>query len=55
VETLVCTVVPTLTLVPVVMKVATRAVKFVPDGTVTAMVFAVSLIIPAAPVYPANE
>ena len=37
------------------MKVAIRAVRFVPNGTVTAMVFAVSFIVPAAPVYPANE
>jgi hypothetical protein len=39
----------------VVAKVATRAVSGVPKGTVTAIVFAVSLIVPAAPVYPANE
>ena len=46
---LVWSVVPTFTLAPVVVNVATRAVTFVPNGMVTAMVFAVSLIVPATP------
>jgi hypothetical protein len=40
---------PTFTLAPDVVKVATRAVKLVPKGTVTAMVLPASLIIPVAP------
>ena len=47
--------VPTLTPVPVVVKVATRAVTGVPNGTVTEMVLFASLIVPTAPVNPANE
>ena len=37
---------PTVTDAPVVVKVATRAVTLVPDGTVRAMVCAVSLMVP---------
>jgi hypothetical protein len=43
---LVCTAAPTLTLAPVVVNVATRVVTSVPNGTVTAMVFAGSFMIP---------
>ena len=39
---------PTFTLAPVVVNVATNAVTFVPYGMVTAMVFAVSFIVPVA-------
>jgi hypothetical protein len=45
---LVCTVAPTITLAPFVLNAAISAVTFVPYGTVTAMVFAVPLIVPAA-------
>jgi hypothetical protein len=44
-----------MTVVPVVVKVATRAVTGVPYGTVTAMVLFTSSIVPTAPVNPANE
>ena len=43
---LVCTTVPTLTDAPVETKVATKAVTFVPKGTVSATVFADSVIVP---------
>ena len=41
----------TLTAVPVVVKVATRAVTEVPKGTVRAMVFAPSLTIPTVDLF----
>jgi hypothetical protein len=47
---LVCArVVPAVTLAPVVVDVATNAVTSVPYGMVTAIVFAVSSIVPVAP------
>jgi len=47
---LICVVAPTFTLFPVVENVATRAVTLgVLNGMVTAMVFAVSIIAPDAP------
>jgi cell division protein FtsL len=49
VTVLVCSKPPTFTLAPVVVNVATRAVTSVPNGTVTAMVFAGSFMIPVAP------
>jgi hypothetical protein len=45
---LTCTVDPTFTLAPVVENAATSAVTFVPNGTVTVIVFAFSLIVPVA-------
>gem|GEM_PF-3608673 len=46
---LVCATAPTLTPVPVVVNVATRAVTFVPFGMITDRVFADSFIVPATP------
>jgi hypothetical protein len=46
---LVCVVEPTVTTVPVVVYVATNAVTFVPNGMVTAIVFAGSFIVPETP------
>ncbi len=43
---LVCSVAPILTLLPVVVNVALREVRFVPDGTLTDMVWLLSLIVP---------
>ena len=43
---LVCVTAPTLTDAPVVVKVATRAVRSVPNGTVTAIVLPLSLTVP---------
>src|SRR5512143_2617814 len=45
---LTCTVEPTFTLAPVVVNVATSDVTFVPNGTVTVIVFAFSSIVPVA-------
>ena len=44
-----CTVVPTLTLAPVVVNVAISAVASVPNGMVTATDLPVSLIVPVTP------
>jgi hypothetical protein len=49
VDPLVCATVPTDTPVPVVVYVATNAVKSVPYGMLTAMVWFDSLIVPATP------
>jgi hypothetical protein len=46
---LVWSVVPTFTLAPEVVKVAIKAVLFVPIGIATDIVFAVSSIVPATP------
>ena len=43
---LTCRAAPTLTEAPVVVKVATRAVRLVPAGTVRAIVWAASLTVP---------
>jgi hypothetical protein len=45
---LACAALPTFTPAPVVVKVAIKAVTFVPNGTVTAMVFAFSSMVPVA-------
>jgi hypothetical protein len=52
---LVCATAPADTPVPVVVKFATRVVTSVPNGRLTAMVLAGSLIVPGNPGSPANE